>query len=106
LFRWPNRVVRRRIIDAAGRKIGSQVSGPLPEPELHPFFCVRQPVVQVRQESSQVRRELELVRFCDHHIPEAYCLARRPMPRADQVLPLPVNLKEIRLLAHELKHLE
>jgi hypothetical protein len=98
-----NRVSRRRIVDAAGRKIGSQVIGPLSEPALHPLFCIRQLVVHVRHGHGQGHRvETERVCFCDYGIPEAYRRARRPMPSPDQVLPLSISLEEIRRLAHEL----
>jgi hypothetical protein len=98
-----NRVIRRRIVDAFGRRIGVQTLGPLPEPLLHPFFCVRQPVVHVRQEGGQARREEStLVTFCDHGIPDAYRRARRPMASTAEVLPLPISPEEARRLALEL----
>src|SRR5947209_1054995 len=34
-----NRVIRRTIVDAHGRKIGAEIVGPMPEPQLPPLFC-------------------------------------------------------------------
>lgn len=98
-----NRVIRRKIVDSSGRKIGSEVIGPRPEPPLHPLFCVRQPVVHVRHEHGQARREeTEWVGFHDHGIPEAYRRARRPVARPEDVMPLPIGPEEIRRLADAL----
>lgn len=98
-----NRVIRRRLRDASGRKIGTEVIGPRPEPELDAFFCVRQPVLHVRQEGGQVQRqETSLVSFLDHGIPLAYRLARRPMPDPEQVPPLPMDPAQVRALLEAL----
>jgi hypothetical protein len=97
-----NRLLRRRLVDEDGRKIGVQIVGPKPEPLLDPLFCQRCPVVRHWTEDGRHLREAETVErvsFCDRGIPQAYGAARRPVPCEKLVPPLPLTPKEIRRLA-------
>lgn len=99
-----NRVLREKIVDDQGCKVGSQVVGPRPEPPLDPLFCTRQKVVQYRGAGGQQLRESaagERVSFADLGIPEAYGLARRPVPDESLVRPLNLTAEEVRRLAEQ-----
>jgi hypothetical protein len=103
-----NRVIRRRVVDDQGRKIGSRVVGPRPEPELDPFFCTRQKVVRHWSEEGQHFREgltMERVAFDDRGIPEAYRAARKPAPEEALVSALSLTPDAIRCLAAQVKEL-
>src|SRR6267142_2725288 len=41
-----NRVIRQRLVDDRGRKVGSRIVGPRPEPWLCPVFCTRDKVLR------------------------------------------------------------
>jgi hypothetical protein len=94
-----NRVIRQRIYDDQGRRCGTRVVGPRPEPPLMPLFCERHPVIRHRRRDGQViREETACVRFQDHGIPAAYRQARQPLPSAAAVQTLPLGLEQIRSL--------
>jgi len=100
-----NRVVRRRLRDAQGRRVGSEVVGPMPEPPLPPLVCVRRLVPAVWGADGRPLQEPRLVEdvvFGDLGIPEAYRSARRPAPSAEQVRPLRITEEELRRLVAEL----
>src|SRR5258708_7722439 len=78
-----NRILRRAVIDEQGNKVGGEVVGPRPEPELTPLFCHRRQVLTSWSEDGRPLKEArpaETVEFDDHGIPEAYAAARRPVP--------------------------
>src|SRR6516225_8096333 len=69
-----NRVLRRRIRDEQGRKIGVEVIGPWPEPPLPAGFCTRRQVLTHWSEDGKPLKEgrlTEEVVFDDRGIPEA-----------------------------------
>jgi hypothetical protein len=86
-----NRVLRRRIRDEQGRKIGMEIVGPWPEPPLPALFCTRRQVLTYWSEDGKPLpqgRMTEEVIFDDLGIPEAYRAARRPMATEAEVQPL------------------
>ena len=97
-----NRVVRARIVDEKGRKIGSRVIGPRPEPPLDPLFCTQQTVVQHRQKDGKgVRIVSQTVRFHDRGIPEAFRAARLPAADEAAVPRLKLSVEDIHRLEVE-----
>ena len=99
-----NRVLRRKIVDTAGRRIGREVVGPWPVPPLNPLFCTRRMVKtywSAEGKPLQEGRLVEEVVFDDRGIPEAYRQARMPMVTAEQVRPLRLSPEEVRRLAAE-----
>ncbi|SRR5579885_148796 len=97
-----NRVLRRRIRDEQGRKIGSVVVGPWPEPPLPPLFCVRHSVLTHWGEDGQPLPEGRLTEefvFDDLGIAAAYRAARRPTATEAEVMPLSLTADEVRRLA-------
>lgn len=96
-----NRVVRTWLVDERGRRVGSRVVGPRPEPPLCPVFCERRQAVRYHSPDGGPprRQEVTLVCFTDHDIPAAYRAARMPAPSPEQVTPLPLPAEVIRQLA-------
>src|SRR5262245_15407440 len=101
-----NRVVRRWPRDAQGRKIGSEIVGPQPEPRPCPLFCRHVPAICAWSAAGEY---LPGGRTVDGYtllhqlrIPEAYRAARTPAPTAEAVSPLPLTAAEIRQLASDL----
>jgi len=96
-----NRVLRRRIRDERGRKIGMESIGPWPEPLLPSLFCTRRQVLTHWSEDGKPLKEgrlMEEVVFDDLGIPEAYRTARRPAATDQEVMALRLSPKEIRRL--------
>jgi hypothetical protein len=101
-----NRVLRRRIRDARGRKIGAEVLGPWPEPPLPPLFCARRQVLTFWGEDGKPLkggRRAEEVVFDGRGIPGAYRAARRPAATEAEVAPLGLTIDELRWLASEIE---
>src|SRR5262245_25124532 len=97
-----HRLLREPVIDRDGRRAGTRVVGPKPEPALDPLFCVRRQVRSFRGPGGEPlieARWVEEVSFCDLGVPEAYRTARRPVPSEDLVPPLRLTPAEIRRLA-------
>jgi hypothetical protein len=97
-----NRVLRRRVRDEQGRKIGVAVVGPWPEPPLPELFCTRRRVLTYWGEDGKPLKEgrlAEEVVFDDLGIPEAYRAARRPVATREGVAPLRLTAEEVRRLA-------
>jgi hypothetical protein len=97
-----NRLLRESVVDRDGRRVGTRVVGPKPEPVLDPLFCVRRQVRSFRGPAGEPLTEarwVEEVSFCDLGIPEAYRTARRPVPSEDLVPALRLTPAEIRGLA-------
>jgi len=101
-----NRVVRRWLRDAQGRRIGCDVVGTQPEPQPCPLFCRRLPVVS---HWSATGEYLPAGRTADGWalvrqlaIPAAYRAARTPAPTPEAVKPLPLTAAEIRRLVSDL----
>jgi hypothetical protein len=92
-----NRVLRRVIRDAAGRKVGTEVIGPRPEPELSPVFCERLMIVRGGAPAG------ERVRLLYEDLPEAYREARRPKATSEEAKPLRYSAETLREL---LRHVE
>src|SRR5262245_66524616 len=87
-----NRFTRKRVRDAAGRGVGYTQPVPVPEPPLPAVACrkVTRPSGRVEVESAGPSgRELR-------RLQEAYRLARRPVPTAPEVAPLPVTADEVK----------
>lgn len=100
-----NRVLRRRIRDGQGIKVGVEVVGPWPEPPLPPLFCTRRQVLTYWSENGkpiQEGRLTEEVVFDDLGIPETYRAARRPVATEREVMPLRLSPEEVRRLAAEM----
>jgi hypothetical protein len=96
-----NRVIRRRIVDAHGRKVSSEIIGPMPEPPLTLLFCVRRSVRTFWSADGKPLKEgriVEEMQFEGHGIADAYRAARRPMPSADEVKPLSLTEEDVRRL--------
>jgi hypothetical protein len=96
-----NRVLRRRIRDEQGNKVGVEVAGPWPEPPLPPLFCTRRQVLTYWSEGGKPIKEgrlTEEVVFDDLGIPEAYRTARRPAATEAEVTPLRLSPEEVRRL--------
>jgi hypothetical protein len=83
-----NRVLRPRLRDEFGRRIGYGPPVPVPEPELDPRFCRKVALPSGRLE----------VRLSDGWIEAAYRQARYPKRMPEEVEPLPVAEEEIRRL--------
>jgi hypothetical protein len=101
-----NRVIRKKIVDAQGCKVGSEVVGPMPEPYLCPFFTKREKVISHRQSKGRHVKEeggAERVRLEYSDLPEVYRAARPPVPRQDLVAPLKYSPEEIHSLVHQLE---
>jgi hypothetical protein len=98
-----NRLLRQAVRDERGRKVGTRVVGPWPEPRLCPAFCARRQFVRhVAEDGSPAPagREVEEMGFCDHDIPRLCRAARRPALSPESVEPLPLPAEEIvRLVA-------
>jgi hypothetical protein len=97
-----NRVLRRAVVDGHGNKVGVEVVGPRPEPELTPPFCARRQAWTRRGEDGRPLREwrpTETVEFNDHGVPEAYAAARRPAPTEEGVARLRLTPAGVRRLA-------
>jgi len=97
-----NRVIRRRVVDHSGRKVGAEVLGPRPEPPLPRLFCVRRQVVTYWGEDGRPLKEgrpAEEVVFDDLGVPEAFRAARRPRATAEEAAPLRLSAEDIRRLA-------
>jgi hypothetical protein len=100
-----NRVLRRRIRDEQGRRIGAEVVGPWPEPPQPALFCTRRQVLTHWGEDGRPLKEgrlTEEVVFDDLGIPEAYRAARRPAPTEGEVARLRLTEEDVRRLAAEL----
>src|SRR5947208_2843309 len=83
-----NRVVRRKLVDDKGNKVGEEVVGPWAEPPLPQLFCVRRRVLSYWSEDGKPIREgraVEEVALDDHGVAEAYRAARRPMASEEEV---------------------
>jgi hypothetical protein len=96
-----NRVVRRKITDETGNKVGEEIGGPRPEPPLPPLFCVRRQVPSFWSEDGKpikTARLVEQIDFDDHSVAEAYRTARTPMPNEKEVKALPLAPEEVRAL--------
>jgi hypothetical protein len=101
-----NRVIRKKMVDAQGCKVGSEVVGPMPEPCLCPFFTKREKVVShrkskggpIKAEGGAERLHLE---YSD--LPEVYRAARTPVLREDLVAPLKYSPEEIRGLVQQVE---
>jgi hypothetical protein len=101
-----NRVLRRRIRDGQGYKIGVEVVGPWPEPTLSPVFCTRRQVLTHWDENGKPLKEgrfREEVVFDDHGIPEKYRTARRPAASEEQVQPLGITQEELQILLRRIE---
>jgi hypothetical protein len=99
-----NRVIRRWLRDAEGRRIGCEIVGPLPEPVLPALFCLRRQVQSFWGEDGRPLAEGRLVEevvFDDRGIPDAYRTARKPAASANEVQPLRLTA-DIRSLVSEL----
>jgi hypothetical protein len=97
-----NRVIRRRLVDGKGNKVGTEVVGPRPEPPLPPLFCTRRQVLTHWSEEGRPLKKGRLVEevvFDDWGVPEAYRAARSPAPTEEEVTPLRLTGEEIRQLA-------
>ena len=87
-----NRVTRQRVRDGAGRVVGYTRPVPVPEPPLPAVACRT-----VARPSGLVEVELAGPSGRDlRRLQEAYRLARRPMPTAAEVPPLPVTDAEVK----------
>ena len=95
-----NRVIRRRIVDARGRKSGSEVVGPRPEPLLCPVFVERVNVVQRGVPAG------ERVRLLFDDLPAVYRAARTPRSKAQDVTPLPYSAEMLRGLLAQVEEYE
>jgi hypothetical protein len=102
-----NRVIRKRILDAQGCKVRSEVVGPMPEPCLCPFFTKREKVVRHRNNRGKTIQEgkAELVRLEFSDIPEVYRAARTPIPSEDLVPSLKYSPEEIRGMVNQVEAL-
>jgi len=87
-----NRVLRSTIRDAAGRKVGTEILGPRPEPVLSPVFCERVMIVRVGAPAG------ERVRLLYEDLPEVYREARRPKASREEVRPLRYSAETLRQL--------
>jgi hypothetical protein len=99
-----NRVIRRNILDERGNKVGREVVGPQPEPNLAPLFCVRRSVLTHWSEDGRplkTGRLVETVDLLDHGIPDAYRAARHPAPTEQEAGRLSVSPEEVRRLAEQ-----
>jgi hypothetical protein len=86
-----NRVRRGRIRDACGRVVGYTQPVPVPEPPLPAAACRL-----VTRPSGRVEVELAGPSGKDlRRLQEAYRLARRPKPTAEEVAALPVTIAEV-----------
>ena len=97
-----NRVLRRRVRDAQGRKIGVEVLGPWPEPPLPSLFCTRRQVLTHWGEDGKPLQEgrlTEKVVFDDLGVPAAYRAARHPAATEQEVTPPLLTAEEVRSLA-------
>jgi hypothetical protein len=97
-----NRVVRRKVVDADGRRIGREVVGQMPEPPLPELFCTVRHVRTYWSQDGRPLKEGRLVEemcFDDRGIPEAYRSARRPVLSEADVQPLRLDTEEVRRLA-------
>lgn len=96
-----NRVLRRRVRDSHGHKIGVEVVGPWPEPSLCPVFCTRRQVLTPWNENGKPLKEgrfREEVVFDDLGIPDKYRTARRPAASEQEVQTLGITPEELRIL--------
>ena len=99
-------MIRQRLVDDRGRKVGSRIVGPWPEPRLCPVFCTQDKVLRHWNEEGKHLTEgetVERVSFRAHGIPEAYRAARHPAPAAGLVIPLAMTSEEIHRLAARLE---
>ena len=99
-----NRVLRRTVVNETGVKIGVEVVGPRPEPELPPLFCVPRRMLTYWSEDGRplkTGRPVEIVEFDDHGVPDAYQAARRPVAAETAVQPLRLTAEEVRRLAEK-----
>lgn len=86
-YRWQrkqpqNRVIRKTIRDAQGRKVGSEVIGPRPEPFLKLLF-IQWDRISYRKPATWY--------LCDHEFFYDYLNARHPCSRVEDVIPLKAN---------------
>jgi hypothetical protein len=98
-------ILRCRIRDEQGRKIGVEVVGPWPEPPLPPLFCTRRQVLTHWGEDGRPLKEgrlTEEVVFDDLGILEAYRAARDPVATEGKVPPLRLTPEEVRRLTVQL----
>ena len=87
-----NRATRQRVRDAQGRVVGYTQPVPAPEPPLPAVACRK-----VTRPSGRVEVELAGPSGRDlRRLQEAYRLARRPRPTAEEVEALPVTAAEVR----------
>ncbi len=99
-----NRVLWRRVRDEQGRKVGTEVMGPWPEPPLPALFCTRRQVLTYWGAGGKPLKEgrlTEEVVFDDLGVPAAYRSARHPAATEREVTPLAVTAEEVRRLAAE-----
>jgi hypothetical protein len=97
-----NRVIRRKIRDAEGHSVGTEVLGPRPEPPLDPLFCLRSRVLSFRGENGERLKQgrwMEELRFSDLGIRVAYRTARQPATAPELVQALRFTPDEIHRLA-------
>lgn len=87
-----NRVVHPPIRDETGRRVGSGDPAPVPEPPL-PDAGFRR---VVRPSGREEVEPLGPVGADLRRLQEAYRLARRPVPTAEEVPPLPVSMTDVR----------
>jgi hypothetical protein len=89
-----NRVIRKWFRDEKGRKTGSEIVGPKPEPKCYPIFHTRNYV-------PQGFHALE-----DMGILQAYQSARTPREKAEDVAPLNLSVEKIDKMLAELEAFE
>jgi hypothetical protein len=94
-----NRVVRQTLRDDAGRKFGSRVVGPQPEPPLCPMFCRKVHAHRRRAGTGAEAPEVGAAFTVPWDIAAAYRAARTPAATAEAVQPLPCPPEEVRRLA-------
>jgi hypothetical protein len=93
-----NRLIRRTIRDAVGRKVASEIIGFRPEPPLDPLFTSRERVIR-HGNGDQPSIERISLNYTD--LPDAYRSARSPQPKPELVEPLRYTPEEIRRLVAE-----
>jgi hypothetical protein len=90
-----NRVIRRWLRDESGRKVGSEVIGPRPEPKLSLLFCTRSFVGKGDKLRPQVTFHFPW------NVTDLYRVARTPAITPERVQPLPWTREELRQLVAE-----